>query len=66
MRTYDSRTYEGAYMAGVIAGKMTARPTLWVLLHRSQFQKLFATSTVLPLGAQSSNPKIKTRSGVGQ
>ncbi|MFY8179513.1 MAG: BMP family ABC transporter substrate-binding protein, partial [Limnohabitans sp.] len=22
MRTYDSRTYEGAYMAGVIAGKM--------------------------------------------
>jgi basic membrane protein A len=21
MRTYDSRTYEGAYMAGVIAGK---------------------------------------------
>ena len=23
MRTYDSRTYEGAYMAGVIAGKMT-------------------------------------------
>ena len=23
MRTYDSRTYEGAYRAGVIAGKMT-------------------------------------------
>ena len=23
MRTYDSRTYEGAYMAGVIAGSMT-------------------------------------------
>ena len=28
MRTYDSRTYEGAYMAGVIAGAMTKTNTL--------------------------------------
>ena len=28
MRTYDSRTYEGAYMAGVIAGAMTKSNTL--------------------------------------
>ena len=27
MRTYDSRTYEGAYMAGIIAGKMTKTNT---------------------------------------
>ena len=31
MRTYDSRTYEGAYMAGVIAGKMTQSNTLGVV-----------------------------------
>ena len=31
MRTYDSRTYEGAYMAGVIAGKMTKTNTLGVV-----------------------------------
>jgi simple sugar transport system substrate-binding protein len=31
MRTYDSRTYEGAYMAGVIAGKMTKSNTLGVV-----------------------------------
>ena len=31
MRTYDSRTYEGAYMAGVIAGKMTKSNVLGVV-----------------------------------
>ena len=31
MRTYDSRTYEGAYMAGVIAGGMTKSNTLGVV-----------------------------------
>ncbi|MEI7516789.1 MAG: BMP family ABC transporter substrate-binding protein, partial [Betaproteobacteria bacterium] len=31
MRTYDSRTYEGAYMAGVIAGKMSKTGTLGVV-----------------------------------
>ena len=31
LRTYDSRTYEGAYMAGVIAGKMTKSNTLGVV-----------------------------------
>jgi basic membrane protein A len=34
MRTYDSRTYEGAYMAGVIAGKMTKSNT-WAWSARS-------------------------------
>ena len=28
LRTYDSRTYEGAYMAGVVAGKMSKTGTL--------------------------------------
>ena len=31
LRTYDSRTYEGAYMAGVIAGAMTKTNTLGVV-----------------------------------
>src|SRR6185369_769211 len=31
MRTYDSRTYEGAYLAGVIAGRMTKTGTLGVV-----------------------------------
>ena len=31
LRTYDSRTYEGAYMAGLIAGKMTKSNTLGVV-----------------------------------
>ena len=31
MRTYDTRTYEGAYMAGVIAGGMTKTNTLVVV-----------------------------------
>ena len=33
MRTYDSRTYQGAYMAGVIAGKMTKTNTGCGRLH---------------------------------
>src|SRR5690606_11511062 len=31
MRTYDSRTYEGAYMAGIIAGAMTKSNKLGVV-----------------------------------
>src|SRR5690606_20974801 len=31
LRTYDSRTYEGAYMAGVIAGRMTQSNVLGVV-----------------------------------
>ena len=31
MRTYDSRTYEGAYLAGIIAGGMTKNNTLGVV-----------------------------------
>src|SRR6202011_6114325 len=31
MRTYDSRTYEGAYMAGVVAGAMTRTHSLGVV-----------------------------------
>jgi simple sugar transport system substrate-binding protein len=43
VRTYDSRTYEGAYLAGIIAGGMIRNINSFTL------------------GAQSVNPKIKTK-----
>jgi hypothetical protein len=47
LRTYDTRTYEGAYMAGVIAGGMTKTNTLgWSA--RSRSRKSSATSTASP------------------
>ncbi len=60
MRTYDSRTYEGAYMAGVIAGKMTQSNTLGVVAS-IPIPEVVRNINSFTLGAQSSNPKVKTR-----
>ena len=60
MRTYDSRTYEGAYMAGVIAGKMTKTGTLGVV-GSIPIPEVIRNINSFTLGAQSSNPKIKTK-----
>ena len=60
MRTYDSRTYEGAYMAGVIAGKMTKSNTLGVV-GSIPIPEVIRNINSFTLGAQSSNPKIKTK-----
>jgi basic membrane protein A and related proteins len=60
MRTYDSRTYEGAYMAGVIAGKMTKKNTLGVVAS-IPIPEVIRNINSFTLGAQSSNPKVKTR-----
>lgn len=60
MRTYDSRTYEGAYMAGVIAGKMTQSNTLGVVAS-IPIPEVVRNINAFTLGAQSSNPKIKTK-----
>ena len=60
MRTYDSRTYEGAYMAGVIAGKMTKTNTLGVV-GSIPIPEVIRNINSFTLGAQSVNPKIKTR-----
>ncbi len=59
-RTYDSRTYEGAYMAGVIAGKMTKTNTLGVVAS-IPIPEVIRNINSFTLGAQSSNPKIKTK-----
>lgn len=60
MRTYDARTYEGAYMAGVIAGKMTQTNTLGVVAS-IPIPEVIRNINSFTLGAQSVNPDIKTK-----
>ncbi len=60
LRTYDSRTYEGAYLAGVIAGKMTKTNTLGVV-GSIAIPEVVRNINSFTLGAQSVNPKVKTK-----
>lgn len=60
MRTYDSRTYEGAYMAGVIAGKMSKTGIVGVV-GSIPIPDVVRNINSFTLGAQSVNPKIKTK-----
>ena len=60
MRTYDSRTYEGAYMAGVIAGAMTKTNTLGVVAS-IPIPEVLRNINSFTMGAQSVNPKVKTK-----
>ncbi|MFO1225770.1 BMP family ABC transporter substrate-binding protein [Roseateles sp.] len=60
LRTYDSRTYEGAYMAGVIAGGMTKTNVLGVV-GSIPIPEVIRNINSFTLGAQSVNPKIKTK-----
>jgi basic membrane protein A len=60
MRTYDSRTYEGAYMAGVIAGGMTKTNTLGVV-GSIPIPEVIRNINSFTMGAQSVNPAIKTK-----
>jgi len=60
LRTYDSRTYEGAYMAGVIAGKMSKSGTLGVV-GSIPIPEVVRNINAFTLGAQSVNPKVKTK-----
>lgn len=60
MRTYDTRTYEGAYMAGVIAGKMTQSNVLGVVAS-IPIPEVVRNINAFTLGAQSTNPAITTK-----
>ncbi|MEY4505878.1 MAG: hypothetical protein RL297_456 [Pseudomonadota bacterium] len=60
LRTYDSRTYEGAYMAGVIAGTMTKTNTLGFVAS-IPIPEVIRNINSFTMGAQSVNPKIKTK-----
>ncbi|MEO6410554.1 MAG: BMP family ABC transporter substrate-binding protein [Burkholderiaceae bacterium] len=60
LRTYDSRTYEGAYMAGVVAGAMTKSNTLGVV-GSVPIPEVIRNINSFTLGAQSVNPKVTTK-----
>lgn len=60
VRTYDSRTYEGAYLAGVIAGGMTKSNTLGIV-GSVPIPEVIRNINSFTLGAQSVNPKITTK-----
>lgn len=60
MRTYDSRTYEGAYMAGIIAGAMTKSNTLGVV-GSVPIPEVLRNINSFTMGAQSVNPKVTTK-----
>ncbi len=63
MRTYDSRTYEGAYMAGVIAGKMTKSNTLGVV-GSIPIPEVIRNINSFTMGAQTSKPEDQDQGGV--
>jgi basic membrane protein A and related proteins len=60
LRTYDARTYEGAYLAGVIAGSMTKTKTLGVV-GSIPIPEVIRNIDSFTLGAQSMNPDVKTK-----
>ena len=60
LRTYDSRTYEGAYMAGIVAGGMTKSNTLGVV-GSIPIPEVIRNIDSFTLGAQSVNPKVKVK-----
>ncbi|WP_353235348.1 BMP family ABC transporter substrate-binding protein [Diaphorobacter ruginosibacter] len=58
--TYDFRTYEAAYLAGVVAGAMTKTNTLGVV-GSVPIPEVLRNINSFTLGAQSTNPNIKTK-----
>jgi basic membrane protein A and related proteins len=60
LRTYDSRTYEGAYLAGIVAGGMTKTGSLGVVAS-IPIPEVIRNIDSFTLGAQSVNPKISTK-----
>jgi basic membrane protein A len=57
---YESRLYEGAYLLGVVAGKMTKSKSLGVVAS-FPIPEVIRNINAFTLGAQSVNPGIKTR-----
>ena len=58
--TYESRLYEGAYLNGILAGKMTKTNTLGFIAS-FPVPEVIRNINAYTLGAQSVNPKIKTK-----
>ena len=57
---YDVRTYEGAYMLGVVAGKMTKGNKLGVVAS-VPIPEVIRNINAFTLGARSANPAVTTR-----
>ncbi len=60
MRVYDARFYQDSYLAGMIAGKMTKTNTLG-FVGSFPIAEVLRNINAYTLGAQSVNPKIKTK-----
>jgi simple sugar transport system substrate-binding protein len=60
MAVYETKTFEGAYLAGVIAGKMTKTNKLGVVAS-FPIPEVIRNINAFTLGAQSVNPKVTTR-----
>lgn len=60
MGTYETRLYEGAYLDGVIAGKMTKTNTLGMVAS-VPIPEVIRNINAFTLGAQSVNPKVKMK-----
>ncbi|MDB5856166.1 MAG: family transporter substrate-binding protein [Herminiimonas sp.] len=60
MAVYETRTYEGAYLAGVLAGMTTKTNKLGVVAS-FPIPEVIRNINAFTLGAQSVNPKISTR-----
>lgn len=60
MAAYEARFYEGAYLLGVIAGKMTKTNTLG-FIGSFPIPEVVRNIDAYTLGARSVNPKIKTK-----
>ena len=60
LRTYDVRSYQGAYLAGIIAGKMTRTDTLGFVAS-IPVPEVIRNINAFTLGAQSVNPSVRTK-----
>ncbi len=60
LRVYDAKFYEDAYLAGIIAGKMSKTGTLG-FVGSFPIPEVLRNVNAFTLGAQSVNPKIKTK-----
>jgi simple sugar transport system substrate-binding protein len=60
MRIYDSKFYEDTYLAGIIAGTMSKTGTLG-FVGSFPIPEVLRNINAFTLGAQSVNPKIRTR-----
>ena len=60
VRTYDTRTYEGAYLGGIVAGSMTKSNQLGVV-GSVPIPEVLRNLNSFTLGAQSVNPNISTK-----